>query len=142
MLVEKYRKSKGDGSDKEIRAEIVRAIDASPSLRNKRDLIEQFVESLTASSEVDTEWAAFIASRKAIELNQIIEEENLNPDETQHFMDMAFRDGYVQGAGTSITKVLPPTSRFTESDDLAVKKQSVIEKLTAYLERFLGLAQV
>lgn len=46
MLVQKYRDEYGDGDDKEIRTEISRAVDASPTLRNKKDLIEDFVDSL------------------------------------------------------------------------------------------------
>ena len=38
--VQKYREERGDGDDKELRAGISRAIDSSPSLRNKKDLIE------------------------------------------------------------------------------------------------------
>ena len=49
MLVEQYRDASGDGDDKEIRAAIERAVDSSPSLRNKKDLIEEFVESLSAT---------------------------------------------------------------------------------------------
>jgi type I restriction enzyme, R subunit len=44
MLVRRYRDAHGDGEDKEIRAEISRAIDSSPTLRNKKDLIEDFVD--------------------------------------------------------------------------------------------------
>jgi hypothetical protein len=40
LLVERYLKKKGTGDDKEIRVAIVRAINASPGLRNKKDLIE------------------------------------------------------------------------------------------------------
>ncbi len=41
MLVGDYRLAKGgDGDDKEIRVAIDRAIDSSPSLRNKKDLME------------------------------------------------------------------------------------------------------
>ena len=44
MLVQRYLASKDAGDNKEIRAAIDRAIGASPSLRNKRDLIEEFVD--------------------------------------------------------------------------------------------------
>jgi type I restriction enzyme, R subunit len=44
MLVEQYRDAKGDGDDREIRAATERAVDSSPSLRNKKDLIEEFVD--------------------------------------------------------------------------------------------------
>lgn len=49
MLVEQVRDAQGDGDDKEIRAVIERAVDSSPSLRNKRDVIEEFVEPLSAT---------------------------------------------------------------------------------------------
>jgi hypothetical protein len=38
--------------DREIRANISRAIDSSPSLRNKKDLIEDFVDSVSATGEI------------------------------------------------------------------------------------------
>lgn len=56
MLVRRYLAERGPAEDVEIRAAIGRAIDSSPSLRNKKDLIEQFVDSLT----VDAEWQEFV----------------------------------------------------------------------------------
>ena len=112
MLVQKYREAKGDGEDREIRATITHAIDASPSLRNKKDLVEDFVDSVSATGDLDQEWAIYIAKRQTDELNAIIEEENLKPDETRAFIDAAFRDGEIKTTGTAITSVLPPASRF------------------------------
>src|SRR3546814_1829519 len=54
MLVERFIQAKGTGDDKEIRATIDRAINSSPSLRNKKDLIEQFVASVSASDRKST----------------------------------------------------------------------------------------
>ena len=140
MLVERFIKAKDSGHDKEIRASIERAIDSSPSLRNKKDLIEKFVDSVTTSSKVDEQWLAFMAAKKAEELERIIAEEGLNPDETRAFVENAFRDGAVLGSGTAITKILPPVSRFAKNNNHAVKKQTVLEKLSAYFERFFGLS--
>ena len=54
FLVEQYRKShKQDG---EIRVRISKAIDSSPDLRDKKELIEKFIEQLTPNSEVDAAW--------------------------------------------------------------------------------------
>jgi type I restriction enzyme R subunit len=55
-------------------------------------------------------------------------------------VEHAFRDGVVPTSGTAITKILPPVSRFAKGNGHAVKKQTVIDKLAAFLERFLGLA--
>lgn len=139
MLVTKYRDERGDGDDTEIRAQITRAVDASPSLRNKKDLIEAFVDSVSVTSEIDAEWAAFVAARREDELQQIIADENLKPDETRAFVDTAFRDGAVRATGTAITRILPPASRFAADGGHAEKKQRVLAKLGDFFERFFTL---
>lgn len=139
MLVEKYLKAKGSGQDKEIRATIERAINASPSLRNKKDLIEQFVESVSTANKVDKEWLAFIATKKTEELDRIIADEGLNADETKAFVDNAFRDGVIPVTGTAITKILPPVSRFSKNNGHSAKKQTVLDKLGEFFERYFGL---
>jgi type I restriction enzyme, R subunit len=140
MLVQKFRDARGNGDDVEIRANISRAIDSSPSLRNKKDLIDDFVDSVSATGEIDDEWCAYVAARREAELNEIIEAENLRPDETRAFIDTAFRDGAIQTTGTAITKVLPPVSRFSASGGHGEKKQRVLSKLGAFFERFFGLS--
>jgi len=140
MLVERYIKAKGTGQDKEIRATIERAINSSPSLRNKKDLIEAFVDSVSPKAQVDAEWQAFVARKKVEELDRIIADEGLNPDETKTFVDNAFRDGGIPTTGTAITKTLPPVSRFSKNNNHSAKKQMVLEKLAAFFERYFGLA--
>ncbi len=147
LLVEQYRNRHGDGDDRHVRDEIARAVDASPSLRNKRDLIEDFVEAITVDagigtgvdSGVDEQWNAFIASRRAAELDAIIAEENLRSDATYAFVEASFRDGSIQRAGTAITSVLPPVSRFAPDGGHGLKKQRVLTRLSAYFDRFFGL---
>ncbi len=140
MLVAKYLTATGTGQDKEILATIKRAVDASPSLRNKKDLIEAFVESVSTNDAVDSEWAAFIATKKAEELDQIIADESLNADETKAFVHNAFRDGAITVTGTAITKILPPASRFDKNNGHAVKKQAVLDRLSTFFERYFSLA--
>jgi type I restriction enzyme R subunit len=141
LLVQKYRDERGDGDDKEIRAEISRAVDSSPTLRNKKDLIEDFVDSLSVDGEIDEEWTAYIAAKREAELESIIADENLRPEETKVFVDTAFRDGQIRVGGTAITTVLPPVSRFAADGGHGEKKQRVIQKLTIFFERFFGLGE-
>lgn len=140
MLVEKYRNERGDGDDKEVKAEISRVVDASPTLRKKKDLIEDFVESVSANGKIDEEWRAYIALRRETELTAIIEDEGLRPDQTRAFIDIAFRDGGISATGTAITKVLPPVSRFSAAGGHGEKKQRVLVKLGAFFERFFSLS--
>ncbi len=140
MLVAKFREKFGDGDDKEIRAEISRAVDASPTLRNKKDLIEAFVDSVSVDGAIDEEWQAFVAAKREAELEAIIEEESLRAEATREFVATAFRDGALRTTGTAITKVLPPVSRFASDGGHGEKKQRVIEKLGVFFERFFGLS--
>ncbi len=139
MLVEKYLKQKGESAGKEIRSTIERAINASPSLRSKKDLIDQFVDSVSTKSEIDNAWVNFIGTKKREELDQIIVDECLDASKAREFMENAFRAGAIQVAGTAITKILPPTSRFRPNNDHAIKKQAVLNKLERFFERFYGL---
>ena len=139
LLVEQYLKKKGTGDDKEIRATIERAINSSPSLRNKKDLIEQFVDSVNTKVKVDAQWQSFVATKKVEELERIITEENLNAEAARSFIDNAFRDGSISVSGTAITKILPPISRFSKNNGHASKKQAVLDKLIAFFERYFGL---
>lgn len=139
MLVARYLRARGSGQDKEILANIERAINASPSLRNKKDLIQQFVDSVSTATKVDAEWLAFIAVKRAEELDRIITDEGLNANATKAFVDNAFRDGAIQTTGTAITKILPPVSKFSKNNGHSVKKQTVLDKLAAFFERYFGL---
>ena len=62
LLIRKYRD--GQMQDKEIVISIAKAIDSSLELRNKKDLIEAFLASLTPNGDIDEEWRAFVAERK------------------------------------------------------------------------------
>lgn len=133
-LIRKYHEE--HLQDKEIIVSIRKAIDSSVDLRNKKELIERFIESLTPESDVDEDWLAYVEERRRAELDRIIADEDLNRDEAYNFMDNAFRDGFVQTTGTAITKVLPPVSRFTPTGDRTKKREAVIERLTAFFNRF------
>lgn len=139
LLVQRYREKHGDGEDKELLADIRRAIDSSPGLRNKKDLIEAFVSRISASDKVDEQWAAFVTDRRTAELESIIAEEGLKPEETREFVERSFRDGAVQQSGTAITKILPPVSRFAGDEGHGEKKRRVLARLVNFFERFFGL---
>ncbi len=140
MLVQRYREQRGDGEDKELRAEISRAVSSSPTLRNKRDLIEAFVDNVSAHGDVDDEWRTYIAARREAELEAIIADEKLRPAEARDFVAAALRDGQVRATGTAITKVLPPVSRFAAGGAHAERKRRVLSKLRAFVERFFELS--
>ena len=138
QLIRKYHE--GHLKDKEIVISISKAIDSSVELRNKKELIEQFIESLTPTTNVDDDWHSFVDEKKLEELDSIIKEEVLDKDETYKFINNAFRDGFIQTTGTALTKVLPPVSRFTPTGDRTKKRDTVLEKLSAFFSKFWDIS--
>ena len=135
MLVEKYHESNRE--DKSILAAIDKAINSSIELRSKKELINSFIARVNASKN-DDDWRRYIQERKEKDITALIAAEKLKDEETRRFVDNAFRDGTLKTTGTEIDKILPPVSRFG-SGNRAVKKQTVIDKLMGFFEKYLGL---
>ena len=136
MLVKKYHES--HCHDQEVRITITKAIDASPELRSKKQLIENFIGSVNDVNNVVGEWNHYVIVQRERELRQIIAEEKLNPTDTRKFLENSFRDGEIKTVGTDIDKIMPPVSRFGGSGR-AEKKQGVIDKLKAFFEKYFGI---
>jgi len=137
-LIRKYHAS--NQKDKELLVDITKAIDSSVELRNKKELIEQFISSINAESSVYDDWQSFVKSKKIQELDRIIVEENLDKEETYTFIENAFRDGNVQTGGTAISKIMPPVSRFNPDQRRGKKRETVLDKLSAFFNKFFDIS--
>jgi type I restriction enzyme R subunit len=135
LLVKKFHDS--HCQDKEVLITIRKAVDASPELRSKKALIETFISGINDVDDVLLEWNSYIAEQKESQLQEIIREENLNEAETRKFLEDSFRNGEIKTTGTDIDKIMPPVSRFGGSR--TKKKQTIIDKLKLFFERFFGI---
>lgn len=133
LLVAKYKDSHGE--DKEVLVSIQKAIDSSPNLRSKKKLIEGFIAGLNDIDDVLLGWRDFVSAKKEQELDVIIQEEKLKPEETHKFMEDSFEAGEIKTTGADIDKLLPPVSRFG-GGNRAKKKETVIEKLKNFFNMF------
>ena len=136
MKVAKYYKS--NKKDKEILIDIKKAINSSIELRSKEELIEGFIDRVNSSKNVTDDFKKFVREEKEKDLEKVIEEEKLKPEETKKFIDNSLRDGVLKTTGTNIDKLLPPVSRFG-GGNRAEKKLGVIEKLKVFFNKYLGL---
>lgn len=136
MLVKKYHDAHGE--DKEVLITIKKAVDASPELRSKKQLIETFIAGINEVDDVMNEWNDFVAQQREKDLVLLIQEEKLKPEETRVFLENSFREGEIKTVGTDIDTIMPPVSRFGGSNR-AKKKQTVIDKLKAFFERYFGI---
>ncbi len=138
MLVKKYQQS--GNQDKEILVTITKTVNSSINLRSKLKLIQDFLQTVNADTEVDEDWQRFIEEQKEQDLMLIIHEEKLKSDETHKFIQNVFRNGILKTTGTDIDVILPAVSRFGKSGaDRAEKKRTVIDRLEAYFEKYREL---
>lgn len=136
LLVKKYHDS--NDKDKELLVTIRKAIDASPELRSKKELIEIFIGGINDVDDVYGEWQEYVVEQREKDLNHIIETEGLKPAETRRFIENAFKEGEVKTTGTDIDKILPPASRFG-SGNRAEMKKGVIARLLVFFNKFYGI---
>lgn len=135
MLVAKYHDS--NCKDKEILVSIDKAIKSSLQLRSKKELIDNFIASINTGTDVNADWIKFVRKQKEIDMQQIIKEQKLKPEEAEKFINNAFRDGVLKTTGTDIDKLMPPVSRF--GGGRGQKKDIVIEILQKFFEKYFGL---
>lgn len=139
MLVQQYKDK--NCNDKEILVAIDKAIKSSLQLRSKKELIENFIATINASSDVNADWQKFVREQREVDIAALIAEEKLKPEETRKFVDNAFRDGVLKTTGTDVDRLMPPVSRFG-GGNRDKKKQAIIEKLKAFFEKYFGLVSM
>ena len=137
-LVKKYHDSNME--DKEILVTIQKTIMASPDLRNKKDLIMAFINSLDQNSSIYNDFETFMNSQKRQELDKIISEENLNREATYNFIERSFGNGRVETSGVEVSNLLPPMNMFTPNNDRGEKKNKVIDKLLDFFDKFFSIS--
>lgn len=77
-------------------------------------------------------------------LNMLLHRQRLHlQDYSDHYEleaeGSALRDSNIAANGPAITKILPPVSKFSKDNGHSAKKRTVLERLTAFFERFFGL---
>lgn len=131
--------NEGHQDDIELLAKISRSIDSSTSLRDKKTLIEEFIESLTPDSDVDKDWERFVNDKKRHEFRQIVDEEHLRTPQALEFIEDAFSRGYVPEGGMELDGIMPPINPFDPSADRMGKITAVLDRLKAFFEKYFTI---
>lgn len=138
FLVEQYGKS--HNQDGEIRVRISKSIDSSPDLRDKKELIEQFIDQLTPDSDVDAAWRQYVNAEKKRQFDTIVEEEKLKRDKAVEFIENAYERGYVPEGGMELDGIMPPINPFDANANREGKIANVLERLKAFFQRFADIS--
>ena len=137
-LVELYHDS--HCQDTEIKLRIKKSIDASPDLRDKKELIMQFVDSLTPDSKVYDDWLKYVNDKKREEYDSIINEEHLKREAAIRFIERAFLRGYVPEGGMEPAAIMPPMNPFSPQANRAGVMARVLERIKTFFRRYYTIA--
>lgn len=137
LMVKKYIEAKNSEEQEVALADMTSTIDSRPELRSKRELILGFINEVNNKTDVSSEWARFVNEQKEKELKDLIKHENLNDKKTRAFIDYCHDNGEIKETGTDLDEILPPMSRFEDSEIRSQKKKTVLEKLKVFLDKFL-----
>lgn len=137
-LVKKYQNQNSKDRELTLR-DIDRAIKSSPEMRNKKDLIDEFVESITPTSEVDDDWNTFVRKKMQEEVSDIISSEKLQEVPARKFIKNSFENGFVQTDGTDVAAIMPPINPFKKAAGREEKKSEILDKIKSFFNRFYDL---
>ena len=138
LILEKARENDDIES---LKAEVRRVIRSSLGTRAKEDLVMEFISKTRLSELKNTDdiietFYDFAKKEKAVKINQLIAEENLN-EKANRFIEKYISKGYVEYAGDELDGIIPPLSR--RGGVREKKKEIVLEKIRKVVEVFVGI---
>ena len=137
MLVEKYHQS--NCKNKEILVDIDKAIKSSPGLRSKKELIDNFLETVNVNSKVAEDFKKYVIEKRENDLQNIISDNNLDDEKAREFVKNAFRDGELKLEGQDFDRLIPKTSFF--DSNRSELKEKVASVLKEYYDRYSGILE-
>ena len=138
-MVEQYHD--GNCKDKELPGKIQKALDASPSLRPKRALINAFVHAYNAP-EAQPDWEAFVAEKFGQDVEAIADKYGMDVGKTRTFLSNALAIGVLSTSGEDFNKILPPMSMFAGDGAIAsyaAKKNAIFAGMATLFETYKGV---
>lgn len=130
-------KSKADLVD-----DVRRLIRASLGNRAKESLVVDFINQ-TDLDEIDDKasvieaFFAFAQAEQQREAEALIDTERLDADKAKRYIARSLKREYASDAGTELNAILPKMSPL--NPQYLTKKQSVFEKIAAFVEKFKGV---
>ncbi|MBE03424.1 type I restriction endonuclease subunit R [uncultured Marinobacter sp.] len=122
--------------------EVRRLIRASLGNRAKESLIVAFInqtdlDQLGDKASVIEAFFTFAQAEQQREAEALIEEENLNAEAARRYISTSLKREFASDAGTELNSILPRMSPL--NPQYLTKKQSVFQKIAAFVEKFKGV---
>ncbi|MGX6590548.1 type I restriction endonuclease subunit R [Cetobacterium ceti] len=125
--------------------DIRRLVRASTTNRGKESLIVDFINQ-TDLDKIDNkvniidEFFLFARKEQEKEAEELIQSEKLNPEEAKRYILNSLKKEYASENGTELKGILPKMSPL--NPNYLVKKQSVFQKICAFVEKFKDTGKI
>ncbi|GAA7598773.1 type I restriction endonuclease subunit R [Helicobacter pylori] len=138
-LIEEFAKEHGV-EIQGVKTKIEPIINSSIELRNKKDLIMDFIDKYNKDEEVHAYFQDYIHQKREEEFQNIIEENRLNEEKAYSFMQHAFKGGEISFSGTEFPKIIEEKpSMFGKNSRYQEVKERVAANLSRFFHRFCDL---
>lgn len=139
LIFEHNKKTKDKA---ELIEEVRRVIRASIGNRAKESLVVDFINETDLDNIADKvsiidSFFQFAQQKQKAEVTEIIEEENLNDEAAKRYISNSLKREYATENGTELNAILPKMSPL--NPQYLTKKQSVFQKISAFIEKFKGV---
>ncbi|EKB60192.1 type I restriction endonuclease subunit R [Bergeyella zoohelcum] len=122
--------------------EVSRMIRASIGNRAKESLVVDFIrqsdlDTMKSKEDIMENFFTYAQQKQKEEATVLIEEENLNVEAAKRYIKNALKREYASENGTELSDILPKMSPLNPL--YLTKKQSVFQKIVAFVEKFKGV---
>jgi type I restriction enzyme R subunit len=142
LIFEKNKKVKDKAS---LVEDVRRVIRASLGNRAKESLVVDFIhqtdlDQIGDKASVIDAFFTFAQAEQQREAQDLISDENLNPEAARRYITHSLKREFASDSGTELNAVLPKMSPLNQQ--YLTKKQSVFEKIAAFVEKFKGVGGI
>ena len=139
LIFEQNKKNKTKG---ELVEEVRRLIRASLGNRAKESLVVDFInqadlDNILDKASIIDEFFKFAQAEQNREAEELIRSEGLNEDAAKRYISASLKREYASENGTELNSTLPKMSPL--NPEYKTKKQSVFQKIAAFVEKFKGV---
>jgi len=139
IIFEQNKKNKNKG---ELIEEVRRLIRASLGNRAKESLIVDFInqtnlDEMADKASIIDAFFKFAQAEQAREADELIRSEGLNEEAAKRYISASLKREFASENGTELNSTLPKMSPL--NPEYKTKKQSVFQKIAAFVEKFKGV---
>ena len=139
LILEHHQKSQNKEA---LLDEVCRTIRASIGNRSKESLIVDFInttdlDTIEDKPSIIAAFFSYAQKRQKEEAAILIAEENLNEEAAKRYIQLSLKREYASENGTDLNNILPKMSPL--NPQYRTKKQNVLHKITAFVEKYKGV---